>query len=644
MGNASLQQGRRAIYPAYKPSGMDWVGDIPEHWDVHRLKHIASVQFSSVDKHTVDNEQPVRLCNYVDVYYNDWIKGGLDFMAATATRSEIERFHLRHGDVLITKDSETWDDIAVPAYVAEELDGVLCGYHLAHIRPDLRKVLGEYLFHAFRSRGVNDQFRVAANGITRFGLGKYWLDNGLFPVPPLPEQKAIAAFLDRETARIDALIAKKQRQIELLQEKRSALISQAVTKGLSPEAPMKDSGIEWLGEIPAHWQANRLRFLVSEPLKYGANQSAELDDPALPRYIRITDVDDNGRLRDDTFKSLPEDFAHPYLLKDGDLLLARSGATVGKSFYYEPSWGRAAYAGYLIRARFDPARMVPRFVNYFTNSQQYWQWLGSSFIQATIQNVNAEKYANLVVPVPPVEEQAQIVSYLDGMWKHLNDLLEKVSASIGQLVEYRTALISAAVMGKIDVRGEVPEVWEMDSLRVFCEICDDIISCRFIREFNKQDHVFRSTKNRDGTRTSKYPEYDDDDFRSFMTHFRKLFLQNERGVKTDIYSVISILSRYGTARDRKALHDIKSVLNQEKQGWIRVNVEVDGEEKSFTPGDIMNLIVNADVFHSDAELSSTKKVYRKTGWIMQAPFLRFAISVVNNAVNMAKVIRAQYRI
>jgi type I restriction enzyme S subunit len=154
MTSPAVQAGKRAMYPAYKPSGMDWVGDIPEHWQVHRLKHIASVQFSSVDKHSIDGEEPVRLCNYVEVYYNDFIKEGLEFMSATATRSEAARFQLRHGDVLVTKDSEAWDDIAVPAYVAEQLDGVLCGYHLAHIRTDLRKLLGEYLFRAFSSSSV----------------------------------------------------------------------------------------------------------------------------------------------------------------------------------------------------------------------------------------------------------------------------------------------------------------------------------------------------------------------------------------------------------------------------------------------------------------------------------------------------------
>lgn len=433
---------------------MDWVGDIPEHWEIHRLKHVASVQFSSVDKHTLEGEEPVRLCNYVDVYYNDFITADIEFMSASATQSEVARFQLCRGDVLVTKDSESWDDIAVPSYVAEKLEGVLCGYHLAHIRPHPRKLLGEYLFRAFRSRGINDQFRVAANGITRFGLGKYWLDNGLFPVPSLDEQRAIAAFLDSETARIDALIEKKRRQIELLQEKRSALISHAVTKGLDPDAKMKDSGVEWIGSIPTQWEVKRLKFLVSEPLKYGANEAAELDDPEHPRYIRITDVDENGRLRDETFKSIPEDVARPYLLKEGDLLLARSGATVGKSFYYEPSWGRAAYAGYLIRARFDPTKTMPRFINYFTNSQQYWQWLGSSFIQATIQNVSAEKYANLIVPVPPFEEQKRIVSYLDSMWQRLNNMADKVRQSIQVLKEHRSALISAAVTGKIDVRKE----------------------------------------------------------------------------------------------------------------------------------------------------------------------------------------------
>jgi restriction endonuclease S subunit len=190
-------------------------------------------------------------------------------------------------------------------------------------------------------------------------------------------------------------------------------------------------------------------------LKYGANEAADLDDPSLPRYIRITDVDDEGQLRDETFKSIPEDVAKPYLLKHGDLLLARSGATVGKTFYYDSSWGRAAYAGYLIRARFEAAKTIPRFVSYYTNSHQYWQWLNSVFSQATIQNVSAERYSNLLIPLPPYKEQEQIVAFLDEEGKKLSDLMATASQTIDRLREYRTALISAAVTGKIDVRQEV---------------------------------------------------------------------------------------------------------------------------------------------------------------------------------------------
>ena len=224
-------------YPAYRPSGLEWVPEIPEHWDVRKLKHIASVTFSNVDKHSDDGEVPVRLCNYTDVYYNDYITPDIEFMEATAAPEEIRKFKLRSGDVLVTKDSEEWSDIAVPAHVSADLDGVLCGYHLALIRPHPEIIYGAYLFRAFAARGINDQFRVAATGITRYGLGKYSLDNALFPVPPPDVQRSIAAFLDRKTKMIDRLVEKirylvgevSENKASLLREYRTALISAAVT-------------------------------------------------------------------------------------------------------------------------------------------------------------------------------------------------------------------------------------------------------------------------------------------------------------------------------------------------------------------------------------------------------------------------------
>lgn len=158
-----------------------------------------------------------------------------------------------------------------------------------------------------------------------------------------------------------------------------------------PYPRYKPSGVAWLGDLPEHWATKRLRRALLQPLQYGANEPAELDDPTLPRYVRITDVHEDGNLRQETFRSLPHETAAPYLLRDGDLLLARSGATAGKTFLYKDTWGKCAYAGYLIRARLHRNVALPRFVKYFSNSTAYRSWASSSIVQATIPNLSAEK-------------------------------------------------------------------------------------------------------------------------------------------------------------------------------------------------------------------------------------------------------------
>lgn len=434
-------------YPAYKPSGVEWLGEIPEHWEVKPLKRTFLILNGSTPK----SGEPAYWDGDIPWATPDDL-GSLQGDTLNETRRMITREGFEScGTTLAPAGSVIISTRAPIGHLA--LAGVdLCtnqGCRCLVFRVEVEK-----RFYYYQLLTAKQELESWGQGSTFKELSRDKLAAIYLASPPLDEQRAIAAFLDRETARIDALIEKKERQIELLQEKRTALISRAVTRGLNPDVKMKPSGIEWLGEIPEHWEVKRLKFLVSEPLKYGANEAAELDAPTLPRYIRITDVDENGRLREETFKSIPEEIARPYLLRDGDLLLARSGATVGKSFYYEPSWGRAAYAGYLIRARFNSAKMMPRYVNYFTSSHQYWEWLNSSFIQATIQNVSAEKYANLMVTVPPFEEQKAIIDYLDREAARIGTLIKKIQESIEKLREYRTALISAAVTGEIDVRGE----------------------------------------------------------------------------------------------------------------------------------------------------------------------------------------------
>ncbi len=211
-----------------KPSGVEWLGDVPAHWEVRRLQTVAEMRVSNVDKHTKEDEFPVRLCNYVDVYKNDRITQEMSFMRATASRDEIERFRLKQDDVLITKDSEAWDDIGVPALVTEPADDLISGYHLALLRP-LKQMLGAYLAWTLQSKTIAYQFHVEAKGVTRYGLTHAGIQSVNLPLPPLSEQTAIVRYVDKATAAIDTAISRTHRQIELLQEYRTRLIADVVT-------------------------------------------------------------------------------------------------------------------------------------------------------------------------------------------------------------------------------------------------------------------------------------------------------------------------------------------------------------------------------------------------------------------------------
>ncbi|TCI67446.1 MULTISPECIES: restriction endonuclease subunit S [unclassified Exiguobacterium] len=211
-----------------KESGVEWIGEIPEHWEVRKIKDVGNVYSSNVDKKSVEGEKEVLLCNYVDVYYNDSITVNLDFMKATAKVDQIKIFTLKKHDVIITKDSESPTDIAIPTWVSQDLDGVVCGYHLSLIRC-AESVLGHYLYYALESVQIREQFYTRANGVTRYGLSKEAIKNGLIAVPPYNEQLQIAEKLYADNKEIRDMTEKVKAQIEKLKEYRQALIYEAVT-------------------------------------------------------------------------------------------------------------------------------------------------------------------------------------------------------------------------------------------------------------------------------------------------------------------------------------------------------------------------------------------------------------------------------
>lgn len=228
--------------------------------------------------------------------------------------------------------------------------------------------------------------------------------------------------------------------------------------------------------LPATWRWTRMKFLKSRPFQYGANEAADIEDPDLPRFVRITDVRSDGTLRDDIFKSLPEEIAAPYTLEEGDILLARSGATVGKAFMYRNDWGRCCFAGYLIRLRPDLKRIIPTFLSYFTQTKNYSDEIAASTIQATIQNVSAERYGEFQVPTPPLPEQRVIAAFLDRKTAQIDAVVAKKQRLIERLQEKRQALISHAVTKGLDPHapmkesgiewlGEIPAHWAIKRLK-----------------------------------------------------------------------------------------------------------------------------------------------------------------------------------
>jgi len=419
----------------YKDSGEFWMGQIPEHWDLLKLKHLfhekkikhnpelgaGSISFGEVVRKADTSIPESTKASYQEVLKDEFLINPLnlnyDLKSLRIALSEI--------DVVVSS-----------------------GYIVLKDHQKINKRFYKYLLHRYDV----DYMKLLGSGV-RQTINFNHISSSILAYPPLEEQTAIANFLDIKTAEIKRFIQLKEKTIELLKERKTAIINEAVTKGLDSNVEMKDSGIEWLGEIPKHWEVKKLKYLIQGKLKYGANESAELDNPDYPRYIRITDFGNDGKLREDTFKSLAPKTAEGYFLEEGDILFARSGGTVGKTFLFKDYTGKACFAGYLIRARVNDL-LSSDLLYLFSKSGAYEKWKDSIFNQATIQNIGADKYSVLPIPVPSIYEQSQIIDYCHKRIIEIENLMYQAEKEISLMKEYQESLISEAVTGKIDVREE----------------------------------------------------------------------------------------------------------------------------------------------------------------------------------------------
>ena len=445
------------IYPAYKPSGVDWIGDVPAHWEVRRLRTVAEMRVSNVDKHVKDDELPVRLCNYVDVYKNDRITEDITFMRATATASEIERFRLEICDVLITKDSETWNDIGVPALVEHTADDLVCGYHLALLRPSKRSLDGAFLLRALQNPTIGYQFHVSANGVTRYGLTHEAIKSVLVPLPPLSEQRAIARYLDHVDRRIQRYIEVKEKSIALLQEARQATIQRAVTRGLDPSVPLKASGIEWIGDVPAHWEVRRLRTVAEMRV---SNVDKHVKDGELPvRLCNYVDVYKNDRITEDIAfmrATATASETERFQLEVGDVLITKDSETwndIGVPALVEHTAEDLVCGYHLALLRPAKRSLDGAYLLRALQSPTVGYQFHVSANGVTRYGLTHEAIKSVHLPLPPLPEQRAIFAYLDRATAGIDAAIDNARRQVEFMTEYRASLIAHVVTGKLDVRA-----------------------------------------------------------------------------------------------------------------------------------------------------------------------------------------------
>ncbi len=429
---------------------------------MRRVGTVADLRVSNVDKHVKEGEQPVRLCNYVDVYHNERISPDVPFMVGTARRREIRRFRLAAGDVLVTKDSEDWTDIGVPALVEYAADDLVCGYHLAMLRPNRAFLDGGYLFQALRDSRLAWQFRVAATGVTRYGLSHNAIRSMRIPLPPLPEQTAIAHFLDYAGRRIQRSIRAKERLIELLEEQKQAIIHQAVTGQIDvrtgqPYPAYKDSGVEWLREVPEHWETRPSKRTFTPRKELARPDDIQLSATQAYGVIAQKDYEDRvGRKIVKIFKHLTK---RRHVEVDDFVISMRS---------FQGGLERAWVSG-CIRSSYivlQPATSLDvTYFSYLFKSVGYIRALQSTanFIRDG-QDLNFGDFCKVYLPFPPIETQRRIAQFLVSTNNDIATTLDRYRCQNDLLREYRTRLIADVVTGKLDVREAAAALPDIDPL------------------------------------------------------------------------------------------------------------------------------------------------------------------------------------
>jgi type I restriction enzyme S subunit len=429
-------------YDSYKDSGIEWIGEIPSHWECIRLGMLGRFSSSGIDKKIEENEPTVRMVNYTDIIksrvHRPIINNDVEFMVVSSPRSKIEEHTLNIGDLVFIPSSETDEDLGLSSLI--EVEDVVFSYHI------IRFQFSRELNHQFKKyltnyHNVLKQFSSEGKGTTRQIIGRNVFRNVYVTVPPISEQEHIVSYLDDKTTKIDELIQTKLRKIDLLKEYRNSLINTVVTKGLNPNVPMKDSGIEWIGEIPSHWEVKRLKHLSQ--IEYGISPpDTTYNDEGIGSVLINGPVEysvsDFGYTRSIKWTTEPKKFT-----KKGSLLFCLRGSTTGR-----------------LNITHDDVSIGRGVCSIFSNHNQWYliysmfcvrYWLSGQLSGSTFPSVTKDDVDNYHICNPPISEQEHIVSYLDEKTSQIDKTIDIEKKKIELLKEYRQSLISNVVTGKIKV-------------------------------------------------------------------------------------------------------------------------------------------------------------------------------------------------
>jgi len=438
-------------YPKYKDSGVEWLGEVPEHWEVMQSRRMFRVRNENAQP---TDRQLTASQKMGIVFQSDFIEAEGRRVVETIKGVDTLK-HVEPNDFIIslrtfqgglewskTSGSITWHYVVLVP--------------VKHVHPP-------FFAHLLKSTSYIQALRTTTN-LIRDGQDMRYSHFVQVPLPviPLPEQTAIAAFLDRETGKIDALVAEQRRLMELLKEKRQSVISHAVTRGLNPTAPLKPSGIEWLGDVPAHWEVKRIKHLVRS-LEQGWSPQCEgfpAEGEGEWGVLKVGCVN-GGRFAASENKLLPPELdpVPELAIARGDLLISRANTRelVGSAAVAQRDYPTLMLCDKLYRVRFQPEQVCPQFVSFYLGSSIVRSQieLGATGASASMLNIGQSAILELMIPSPPLTEQTAIVAHLERELAKFDTLTTEAKRAIDLLQERRTALISAAVTGQIDVRAAV---------------------------------------------------------------------------------------------------------------------------------------------------------------------------------------------